>query len=240
MGATQITEKFTVNGATSEVIFDGVDFTLNGYIEVKNAKSVTLRNCRIYGLTTSAKSYWLKVLGNIDMKLTIENCFFGVNGSKMYNLIEPNAKLADGTSFSNNYLKAHSASHNSFCVYGVQDGAVININDNALECYTPGFRVGPKGDAACTIELKNNTVAGYLSELDGSCTDYFGLLCVQPYGTLTTSMSKMVINSEGNSMPENATSVVYGYSGTKDTLLDETTAPTLMEGDQKADMVIYH
>jgi len=242
--STKITEKVVVNAPAGDIVFDGVDFTLNGYIEVVAANSVTLKNCRVYNLNTpNAKNYFLKVIGDIPMVLVIENCFFGpqnVSGNSLYNLIEPNAELKTGSSMSKNFLKKTAASHNSFNIYGVEDGALIKMNDNVLPGFTPGFRIGVKGDKACTIEIKNNTIVAFDEATDGTDPNWYALCCVQPYSTKTVSMAKAVINASGNHLPENATNVVYGYSGAKDTMLDETTAPVYNLDGTATPLTIYH
>lgn len=49
MSNTRITNTLTINAPGKDVVFDGLDFTENGYIKVTAAKSVVVRNCRIYG-----------------------------------------------------------------------------------------------------------------------------------------------------------------------------------------------
>lgn len=238
---TKLTKKVVINDPNGDVVFDGVDFTLDGYIEVKAAKSLTLKNCRIYQLTTgSAKAYWLKVSCTTPMKLVIENCFFGENGAKMYNLIEPQAKLITGTSFSENYLKAHSATHNSFSVYDSVDDSTIDMNGNVFECYTPGLRIGVKGDVTCSINCKNNTVQSCITELDGTDSAWYGICCVQPYATQTSSFAHMTVDVTGCEMPEGSPYAIYGYSGSKDTMLDETNAPVVVNDGTQVPLTICH
>ena len=80
--ATKIIDKLVVDGKGSAVVFDGLDFTASGYVEVKNAGSITIKNCRVYNLDlVDVKNYWLKIFGDIEVKLVIENCFFGSNPS---------------------------------------------------------------------------------------------------------------------------------------------------------------
>ena len=103
--ATKIIDKLVIDGKGSAVVFDGLDFTASGYVEVKNAGSITIKNCRVYNLDlVDVKNYWLKIFGDIEVKLVIENCFFGsnpsANGRMVYNLIEPTAKLMNGSSIS--------------------------------------------------------------------------------------------------------------------------------------------
>ena len=107
--ATIISEKLTINGEGSKVVLDGFDFTGSGYVDVKNASSVVIKNCRVYGMNCedAVKNYWLRIYNDIPVKLVVENNFFGDNAGtkgKMYNLIEPTAQLTNGSSISNNYF----------------------------------------------------------------------------------------------------------------------------------------
>ena len=63
--ATKITKPITINGEGKTVIFDGFDFTEEGYIRVINAEELVITNCRIYNLSndpdsTTSRGYWLK------------------------------------------------------------------------------------------------------------------------------------------------------------------------------------
>lgn len=67
-----------INGDAGAVVLDGLDFTGDGYIDVYGCTSLTIKNCRIYNLTaTAAKMYWLHVYNDIELKIVVENCFFG-------------------------------------------------------------------------------------------------------------------------------------------------------------------
>ena len=124
--ATIISEKLTINGEGSNVVLDGFDFTGNGYVDVKNASAVTIKNCRVYGmnLAGATKNYWLHIYNDIPAKLVVENNFFGSNptsgSNKMYNLIEPNAKLKNGSSVSDNYFVSDCCCHNFMNIYGCE------------------------------------------------------------------------------------------------------------------------
>lgn len=242
--ATKITEKVTINAADGDVVFDGVDFTLNGYIEVLSAASVTLKNCRIYGLNVPAKkNYWLKVLNDIPVKIIVEHCFFGeqsVSGNAVYNLLELNAELLTGSSMSYNYLKETAASHNSFNIYGITEGATVQLNGNVNECMTPQVRVGIKGDKGGMIQMHDNSIVAVNPEYDGELADWYGLVCIQPYGKKTTTMSRLVVETADTQLPEGQTQVAYGYSGNSDTLLDESTAPTVIVDGTQIELPIFH
>ena len=109
--STKITEKMVIDAAGKDIVLNGLDFTKNGYVEIKNANSVVIKNCRVYKLNAedSAKNYWLKILGDIPVKLAVLYSFFGNNpgtNGQVYNLFEMNAKLKSRSSISNNWFAA--------------------------------------------------------------------------------------------------------------------------------------
>lgn len=115
--ATKITKPITINGEGKTVIFDGFDFTEEGYIRVINAEELVITNCRIYNLSndpdsTISRGYWLKTLGDKETKISVTYCFFGTNNNTVYNMLELNTKLKNGSSFSNNYFVEDSCTHN--------------------------------------------------------------------------------------------------------------------------------
>lgn len=240
--STKITEKITINAAGKDIIIDGVDFTENGYVEVNNAASITIRNCRVYGMNVdgTSKNYWLRIYGDILTKLIISGCFFGESvGStgQMYNLLEPTAKLADGSSFSGNYFEDGCCTHNTINIYGADDNSNIYVNGNRFEVSAGTIRIGVKGEPSCSIHLNNNHVD---SDNPNEPDDYQGIVMIQPYGKQTTSFANMSIYMNNNHSANEQ--VVYGYSGANDTMLDESTMPTIMlDGeDITNDVVIYH
>ena len=240
--ATKITEKVTINAAGKDVVIDGVDFTDNGYVEVHNATSITIRNCRVYDMNVegATKNYWLRIYGDIITKIVISGCFFGESigtVGNMYNLLEPTAKLADGSSISGNYFEDGCCTHNTINIYGADENANIYVNGNHFEVSAGTIRIGVKGEPTCYVHLNNNHVdADNPNEPD----DYQGIMMIQPYGKATTTFANMTINLNNNHSANEQ--VVYAYSGANDTMLDDTTMPTiLLDGtDITDDVVIYH
>lgn len=237
--ATVISEKLTINGASSEVVLDGFDFTGNGYVDVKNASSVVIKNCRVYGMNCegAAKNYWLRIYNDIPVKLVIENNFFGDNvgtNGKMFNLIEPTAQLMNGSSISNNYFTAGCCTHNIINVYGAVDNSEININGNVVEMTAGGIRIGVKGDKICTINVRNNKV---LATNPAYTNEDQGLVTIQPYNKSTTSFANMTIAISGNELP--CEQIVYGGYTSKDTVLDDKTMPKVIINGKVANVVIY-
>ena len=237
--ATIISEKLTINGAGSEVVLDGFDFTGNGYVDIKNTDSVIIKNCRIYNMNLpSTKNYWLHIYNDISVRLIIENNFFGSNptidSNKMYNLIEPTAQLTNGSSISNNYFTTGCCTHNIINVYGAVDHSEININGNVVEMTAGGIRIGVKGDKTCTINVRNNKV---LATNPAYTNEDQGLVTIQPYGTQTTSFSKMTIAVSGNELP--CEQIVYAGYGSKDTGLTDETMPKVIIDGKVSNVTIY-
>lgn len=213
--ATKITQPITIDGAGKAVVIDGFDFTETGYVRVLNADEVTITNCRIYNLSkdpdsTTSKGYWFKTTGDKETKLTITNCFFGSNAGTIYNTLELNTKLKNGSSISNNYFVEDSCTHNHINIYGAAKNAIIGINNNTFEL-TGGVRIGIKGEPACTLNFKDNTVIKTTDD------DWAGLICIQPYGKQTTSFKNMIVNINNLTIPSKQ--VAYYYVGGADTPL---------------------
>lgn len=237
--ATVISEKITINGVGSDIIFDGFDFTANGYIEVKNATSVTVRNCRVYNMNlTAIKNYWLKIYGDIETKLVIENNFFGSNptsgSNRMYNLIEPTAKLMNGSSISNNYFVDDCCYHNVINVYGCVEQANVNINGNVIAMTAGGIRIGVKGSPVCTINVRDNKVLA----LNPNYSDEGqGIVTIEGYGKETTSFANMAIVMSGNEIPCEQT--IYAGYGSNDLILTNNNMPKVIVDGKVVDVVIY-
>jgi len=237
--ATVISEKLTINGTGAEVVLDGFDFTGNGYVDVKNASSVVIKNCRVYGMNCegAVKNYWLRIYNDIPVKLVVENNFFGDNAGingKMYNLIEPNAQLMNGSSISNNYFTSGCCIHNIINVYGTIDNGLININGNVIEMTAGGIRLGVKGNKVCTINIRNNKV---LATNPAYTDEDQGLVTIQPYNKETTSFAKITVVMSDNELP--CEQIIYGGYTAKDTVLNDETMPKIIINGKIANVTIY-
>lgn len=213
--ATKITQPISINGEGKTVVINGFDFTESGYVRVSNAAEVTIINCRIFNLSkdpdsTTSKGYWFKTFGDKETKITINNCFFGSNSGTIYNMLELNTKLKDGSSISNNYFVEDSCTHNRINIYGADENATIEINNNIFE-FTDGERIGIKGEPVCTLNYKNNTV------IKTATDKWAGLICIQPYGKETKSFKNMTVNIENTTIPSEQ--IGYYYIGSSDTSL---------------------
>lgn len=222
--ATKFTKLVTVNAPDKDVVFDGCDFTGEAHVELVAAKSVVFRNCRFYGLIPyQDKSYGINGQA-AEMKLTIEKCFFGANPAndvgKLYNLLELNTILADGSSISNNYFAAECCTHNQINVYAVVEGATINLNKNHFVYSGNAYRIGVKNEPVCVINMDGNS---YDTTDPSENGDWAGLALIQPYGKVTTSFNNMelkinnVVNKSGDDQ------IVYIYANPTDTQFDRNT-----------------
>lgn len=230
--ATKITEKLTINGDQSSVVLDGLDFTGNGYVEVKNADEVIIRNCRVYNMNVTGvtKNFWLRIFNDIPVKLVVEHCFFGSNpsadGKRMYNLIEPYAKFKNGSSISHNYFADDCCVHNCVNVYGVVDNATINIDDNVFEISAGTVRLGPKGEPKCTINVRDNVI---LADNPAYTAEDQGLLTIQPYNKDTTSLKNMTVVLKNNTLASEQVGY-FGYGANDLVITDENKAKIIING----------
>lgn len=237
--STIISEKLTINGVNSEVVLDGFDFTGNGYVDIKNAASVVIKNCRVYGIIPAAtKSFWLHIYNDIPVKLVVENCFFGSNptsgSNKMYNLIEPTAKLENGSSISNNYFVTDCCVHNTINLYGSSDNAEIKVNGNVFESSAGTIRVGVKGNVLCKIYMNDNNV---LANNTNYGEEDWGLLTIQPYGKQTSSFEHVTIVMRDNIIP--CEQIAYAGYGSNDTVMTDELMPKVIINGKIASVPIY-
>lgn len=223
---TVLSGKISVsNGAT--ITLDGLTLTKEACLSLSNAKNVTIKNCRITGLTPVGTKSYIVLPGASEMKLDVQNCYFGPNEEtkvgKFYNGFELTCKLSDGSIIANNYFADGSTSNNSICIYDAVDGANIIIEKNVWEKSANGVRIGTKGNVDCTIDIIDNE---YLSTEEG-VPEYAGLLLVQPYGKATTGMENVVITLNGTVHKDNL-QLYYLYAGTNDMQFDEYNIPTII------------
>lgn len=218
--STVFTKPVVINAPEKDVVFNGVDFTKDALIKITAAKSVTIKNCRFYGLTPTKKAMGI-TLGSDNVKLVVEGCFFGVNNDKLYNFFELYGKLADGSSISRNYFVAKCCTHNQVNIYNVMDDATINVNSN----YMASIRIGPKG---APQNIKINVKSNEYNVIDTSDPDWINMVIIQPYSDQTKSFNGVTINVDGTktSVPDNK--LVYIYAGGKDTKFNwQTNYPVL-------------
>lgn len=212
----------TVSGKGTEVELRGVTLTGDALIRTEGASSIKLVNCRINGLTSSdAKPMLIQPKdSDVPLKVTIENCRFGAN-TNAYHVFDNYAKLANGSSISNNYFEAEACVHNIISIYNVAEGATINVNNNHAESSKNMIRVGVKGDVKWTLACNNNS---YDETEAGS---YAGMILIQPYGKETTSFANCTIIMNNTTKPEGSEQLYYIYCGANDTVLTPATYPKI-------------
>lgn len=235
--ATVIMKPLVIDAQGQEIVLDGLDFTADGRITVKNAGKLIIRNCRVYKVNSNAgaRTHWLNILGDIETVVDINNNYFDHNRAGIYNLLEMTAKLGDGSNISSNFFGPDACSHNTVNVYGAQENANITINNNIFKLTDGTIRIGTKGDVKHSFDIHYNEYKFVGEEAD----DYCKLVLVQPYGKATTSFANCKIYMDGNVIPEGL-GEAYIYSGSKDTLMDETNIPKIYVNGVKFDAPILH
>lgn len=206
--STVFTKPVVINAPEKDVIFNGCDFTKEALISIQSAKSVTFKNCRFYGLTsTAAKAYLINLNKEAEVKLVIEKCFFGTNEKALYNLLELTGYLMDGSRISSNYFAKDCCSHIQVAIYNVKDDATVFVTNNVMSSY----RIGLMGSPKCTINIENIDYQVVYED------EWTSLGLIQPYGGKTVSFNDMVLNIK-NIKPSNPVEkTIYIYASGKDT-----------------------
>lgn len=236
---TRITEKMIINADGKDIVLNGLDFTENGYLEIINANSVVVKNCRIYKLNCedSPKNYWLKVIGDKPLQLKVLNSFFGANpgtNGKLYNLLEVNAKLKSKSAFSSNYFVNGACSHNTVNIYGADEGASISVNNNYFGNADGSIRIGVKGEPVCTIVAQNN---------EYNCpaeSEYNNYVFFEPYGKETTTFANMKVIATNNKFIGTGADPYLAWSGSNDTLLSRESSPKLTADGKETTIPIMY
>lgn len=166
---------------------------------------------------------------NKPTKIVFDNNYFGENPG-IYNLMELNCAVSDGSSISGNTFVRGAASHNFINLYQLDDNATINIDNNSFDCGpdTNPIRIAARdvvdpdtGEAHAprnvVVNIRNNTYTGQIDY-----PDWAGILFFQPYGKATSDFSGITVNISGTNT--DIEQLVYYYADpTKDAqLLDET------------------
>ena len=218
----------TINIAgENDVVLTGLTFTDNALINISNKGTLTLKNCKILSMEAdAAKSYLIKSMQSNPLKLIVENCYFGTNTANsvgnIYNGLELNCTLKDGSSISNNYFAAAACTHNAINIYAVEDNATIHIDNNHFEYSGNAIRIGIKGEPTCTIVCDGNSY-----DATDSTDEYAGLLLVQPYGKQTTSFANCTIKID-NTVHSDNKQLYYLYAGAGDMQFTDSNKPTVI------------
>lgn len=234
--STKITEKMVIDAANGSIVLNGLDFTKNGYVEIHNANSVVIKNCRVYGLNCedAAKNYWMKIIGDIPMKLSIVRSFFGDNfgtNGQLYNLLELNAKLKGDSMISSNWFSSNCCTHNTINIYGADEGAVIYVNNNHFSDVIHQMRIGIKEAPVCKIIANGNDCKVVDTSDEG--IEWANLALVQPYGKKTTTFENLEISMKDNKISYDLAEPIVAYFGGGDTPMGITSSPkVIMDGKE--------
>lgn len=218
----------------ADVTFENLQFTKDAHIELKNANSITIKDCLFADMTPyQAKSYLIHGIGFFGsveptpIRVEIEDCLFDVNpevdGNKFYNLFEFNFPLAGGSRIVNNKFEKGCATNNLVNVYSIDEYAVVSITDNLFVYSGNAIRVGTLGAQIGVVNIHNNAYQETITDTPA----YAGLLIIQPYGSKTVDMSKVKIYLTNTGAPEDAEQIYYAYAGKKDTIMTEDLWPAL-------------
>ena len=153
---------------------------------------------------------------NKPTKIVFDNNYFGENPG-LYNLMELNCAVKDGSSISNNTFVKGAASHNFINLYQLDDNATINIDGNSFDCSanTNPIRIaardvvdanGSHAPHNVIINIRNNTFSA--TDWD---PEWAGILFFQPYDNLTSDFSGISVNLSGNVNNSNQNQLFYFY-----------------------------
>lgn len=164
--ATIFKEVVNVNAPGQDVIFDGCDFTEQGYLYIEAASSVKIINCRFYSVSNSA----IRVDG--ETKLMVSYSYFGKDS-----IISVDSELEDGSFISNNYF---NGGDNNIIINGIKNEAAITISNNVFkgEAF---IKTVLAGSPTVTIDVFNNQFeADYLMHIGCSTeTDSYNNVTVK-------------------------------------------------------------
>ena len=191
--------KGVITGAkNADITISGVTITETALINIGDAKSIKFRNCKFVNATPNKNNSYLILDGyNADSEgtvLQVEGCYFGTNTKnelgKIYNLLELNCALKDGSYIKNCYFAKAACTHNVINLYTVKDNTTITIENNVFEMSANACRIGFRGAPEnVVVNFNKNTY----NETD-SDPDWAGLLIIQPYGSATTSLAGVRVN----------------------------------------------
>lgn len=223
-GTAKLTGKITVDFAAkaaraaeapnvpAKLHLEGLVLGADAQIVVNGAEEIEMINCTLDAFNdTGVKMYPVKV-GESPVLMVVEGCTVKGQVDNVYNIFEINGILKDGSRFCNNRFEDLSCSHNQFNFYGVEDGAVITVENNWCACSKNMVRIGFKGEPKdVAVNINNNSC-----DTTDDSADWAGFVVVQPYSNKTVSMAGVKINMKGNTCPSDQ--LIYTYAGSKDTM----------------------
>ena len=228
-----------ITAATGNIILDGVTLTGKAVLTPGHDAELVVSNTRFVdfvgdGTNTSRGKNDAIIKGvnaTDDVKLVVMNSYFG-EATGIYNLAELGCNLQSGSSIRNCYFAANACRNNAIAIYEVADEASIAIVDNTFEKSANAVRIGTKQAAECTINITNNT---YM-ETDSN-EAYAGLVLIQPYGKVTTSMGAVTININGTKNMTEQEQLWYYYAGNGDAKLEGEDLPKVYVDGVKQEVI---
>lgn len=210
--------------AAGETELDGI--TLSGTAVPKLGKAdsneevvIRMKNCRVTDLGDGSEAAqtinaFMAAGNNTNtvVRFEIENCYFGNNGGRMYNLFNMHGKWASGSYVKNCYF-AKDCCVNTITIYDAEDNAVIDITGNTWESSKNGVRVLAKGAGKYEINIKNN-VWHDTEAVQENGMNYGGLFMAQPNKPATITQKDIIVNMSGNvNMSQNPQNWYYWFDG---------------------------
>lgn len=209
----------------ADAILDGLTVSVETFVSLAGNSDVTMRNCRIVDCAPDrAKSYLIKGTSfDNKVKLVLDGCYFGTNTAnelgKMYNGLELQATLLDGSIISNCYFAKNCVTHNVINIYGIDEGATVYIKNNHFEYSANAIRLGVVGEPTCRIICEGNSY-----DATDPDPNWAGLMIIQPYGKQTTSHANMTVEINNTKHSDNG-QLVYLFTNPSDTQFTEENKP---------------
>ena len=211
-----------------------VKLTGDAKLSINNASEFSMKNCVFEDHNFTAKTMPIHVKSENPVLMDISKCTFGAQNEFAYNLFELDAPLKSGSKFNDNYFDKASCSHNIISIYGVEEDAVIEINNNIAEISKNMIRFGMKGTPKCTINVNGNVY----NETDSN-EEWAGLFLVQPYGKATETFAGTTINVNETGMSNVGGQLYYLYAGPNDTPFTADNQPTIIVDGEVQPPVVF-
>lgn len=179
-------------------------------------------NCVFAGHNVTKKTMPINITADTPILMKVSGNTFGDQPKDAYNLFEVRGYLKDGSTFTDNDFSAKSCGHNMISLYGIQDGATVQITYNRAEYSANVVRLGFRGEPVGTVIMTGNSY-----ETTDADPEYGGLFLIQPYSTSTTSMAGLKVIASDNTKPTADEQIGYLWAGEKDMEFTAETVPTV-------------
>lgn len=227
MEYTKLLNAVEINAPDKDVIFDGFDFTEKAAVTVVAAKSVTIRNSRIYGLN-KVISGWLLVKG--ETKVILEDNFFGNNGI-LENILYISGKLMNGSSISKNYF-ADKAFNKYVAVFNKLEDGDYKLTQNTFDTVERPYSLSISGSPNLNLSLDGNIL-----KVTDSSADGYGpaLLHIFPPADAVTYEN---ININASKLVGVSATPVTMYIGSTSAQLTDSQLPTCTVDGKNVDIAV--